>query len=191
MKKTQTIKLALSAIFIALAAGLSQIKVLQMPLGGSITLFSMLPIVMIAYALGINWGLASAFVYSLTQLFFGILFDGVLGWGLTPLSLVGTIFLDYIIPFTALGLVGLASKKGNIALISGTVAVLVIRFLCHLLSGAIIFDIWCEWENVWLYSLCYNGAYMLPELAITVIGAAILFNIPQIKRLLIKITNDD
>lgn len=184
MKKTQIVKLALASIFVALATVLSFIKVYKLPLGGSITLFSMLPIVIIAYALGIKWGLASSFVYSLIQLACGIFFDGVLGWGLTPTALIGTILLDYILPFTALGLVGFVSKKGNLALISGTAVVVVIRFLCHLLSGAIIFDIWCEWDSAWLYSVCYNGSYMLPELIITVIGAAVLFNIPQVKKLI-------
>ena len=182
--KKSIYKLSLSAVFIALATVLSFIKVYQLPLGGSVTLLSMLPIVMLSCMLGLKWGIGSAFVYSLIQLGFGIAIDGVLGWGLSPLSLIGTIFLDYIIPFTVLGLAGFAAKRGTAFICIGTGAVLIARFLCHLLSGAIIFDIWCEWENVWFYSLCYNGSYMLPELVITLVASAVIFNLPQIKKII-------
>lgn len=184
--KKYVYKLTLSAVFVALATALSLIKVYELPLGGSVTLLSMLPIVMISCMLGLKWGFGSAFVYSLIQLGFGITIDGMLGWGLTPLSLVGTIVLDYIIPFTLLGLGGIFAKKGTIGIAFGTALALVARFLCHLLSGVIIFDIWCEWDNVWFYSLCYNGSFMLPELIITTIGAVLIFSTPQVKKLIRK-----
>lgn len=183
MKSKKSIyNLALSAIFIALSSVLSNLKIYNLPLGGSVTFFSMLPIIMLSVMLGTKWGLGAAFCYSLVQLLQGIVVDGLLGWGLTPVALVGTIFLDYIIPFTVLGLAGVSGKKNTAHIVIGTVFVLIFRFLCHLLSGAIIFDIWCEWENVWFYSLCYNGSYMLPELVITVVGAVLIFNLPQIKK---------
>ena len=182
--KKPVYKLTLSAIFIALASALSLIKVYELPLGGSVTLLSMLPIVMLSLMLGTKWGIGSAFVYSLVQLMFGIMLDGVLGWGLTPLSLVGTIFLDYIIAFTVLGVGGIFAKKGTVGIVLGTVIAMVLRFICHFISGVIIFDIWCEWDSVWLYSLCYNGSFMLPELIITTIGAALVFSAPQIKKLI-------
>ncbi len=167
-------RLALCSVMIALATGLSLIKVWQMPLGGSVTLLSMLPIIMLAYFLDIKWALASAFVYSLIQLALGIMTEGVLAWGLTPMSLAGTFFLDYIVPFTLLGFAGVFSKKETTGLCFGTVFVMVARFICHFVSGIIIFDIWCPWKNVWIYSLCYNGAFMLPELIITTIAVFLL-----------------
>lgn len=182
--KKQIRNLTLSAIFVALACALSEIKIYHLPLGGSVTLFSMLPIIMVSEMLGLKWGLGSAFCYSLVQLGHGIAVDGVFSWGLTPAALVGTILLDYILPFTVLGLACLSGKKNTVQIVIGTALVLVIRFLCHLLSGAIIFDIWCEWENVWFYSICYNGSYMLPELVLTVVGAAIVFNLPQVKKVI-------
>lgn len=184
--KKYVYKITLSAVFIALAAALSLVKIYKLPLGGSVTLLSMLPIVLLSCMLGIKWGIGSAFVYSIIQLGFGITIDGLFGWGLTPLSLIGTIVLDYLLPFTLLGLGGLFSKKGTIGIVTGTVLVLFLRFVCHLFSGAIIFDIWCEWENVWFYSLCYNGSYMLPELIITTIGTGVLTATPQIKKMLNK-----
>ncbi|MBR5011661.1 MAG: energy-coupled thiamine transporter ThiT, partial [Clostridia bacterium] len=56
--------------------------------------------------------------------------------------------------------------------------------ICHFITGVFIFDIWCEWDNVWLYSLLYNGGYMLPELVLTTLGAAALFKLPQIKKIM-------
>ena len=188
--KNSVYNLTLSAIFIALSSVLSLIKIYNLPLGGSVTLFSMLPIIMLAVMLGKKWGMLSAFCYALVQLGFGIALDGVLGWGLTPVALVGTIFLDYIVPFTFLGLVSFFPKKNTVQIVISTAFVLFIRFLCHLLSGAIIFDIWCEWENVWFYSFCYNGSYMLPELIMTAFGVALLVKLPQIKKLYKNIENN-
>lgn len=184
--KKYVYKLTLSAVFIALASALSLIKIYNLPLGGSVTLLSMLPVVMLSCMLGLKWGFGAAFVYSLVQLGFGITIDGLFGWGLTSVSLIGTILLDYLLPFTLLGIGGIFAKRGTLGIIIGTVIALIIRFVCHLLSGAIIFDIWCEWENVWLYSLCYNGSYMLPELVITTIGAGLLTSAPQIKKLILN-----
>ena len=181
-KKT-VYKMTLCAVFVALASVLSLVKIYKLPLGGSITLLSMLPIVMLSVFLGFRWGMASAFLYSLIQLGFGIVLDGVLGWGLTPLSLIGTIFLDYIIAFSVLGFAGIFSSKGVKGIVFGTALAMILRFICHFVSGVIIFDIWCEWDSVWIYSICYNGSFMLPELIITAVAAAIIFSLPEIKRL--------
>jgi len=179
-------KMTLCAVFIALATVLSFIKVYQLPLGGAITLLSMLPIIFIAKLLGIKWGLISAFLYSLIQLGQGII-DGLFGWGLSPLALVGTILLDYILAFSILGLVGFVKSNNPLIIAIYSALVLALRFLCHFLSGMIIFDIWCEWDSVWLYSLCYNGSFMLPELVVTSLAIAIIFALPSIKKLQTRI----
>lgn len=192
MSKKPVYKLTLSAVFVALATVLSNIKVVKMPLGGSVTLLSMLPIVMISVMMGLKWGIGSAFVYSLIQLLLGITVDGLLGWGLTPVMLVGTILLDYIIAFTALGIAGIFAKKGYAGICGGVALAIVFRFLSHFLSGFVIFKNLEQFEifgslftnRPVLYSLAYNGLYMLPELVITVVGAAILFKLPQIKKLM-------
>ena len=192
MSKKPVYKLTLSAVFVALATVLSLIKVVKMPLGGSVTLLSMLPIVMISVMMGLKWGIGSAFVYSLIQLFLGITMDGLLGWGLTPVMLVGTILLDYIVAFTVLGIAGIFAKQGYAGICGGVALAIVFRFLSHFLSGFVIFKNLEQFEifgslftnRPVLYSLAYNGLYMLPELIITVIGAAILFKLPQIKKLM-------
>src|SRR5574344_2085066 len=129
--KKPTYRLTVCAVFIALATVLSLIKVWQMPLGGALTLLSMLPIVMLSTMYGLKWGLISSFVYALIQLGLGIAMDGVLGWGLSALSLAGTFLLDYICAFTVLGFAGIFRKAGFKGIIFGTVLVLFMRFLCH------------------------------------------------------------
>ena len=72
----------MSAVMVALSAALSMVKIFEMPLGGSVTLLSMLPVCMLAIMYGCKHGLFCSFVYALSQLLFGI--GAVLGWGLTP-----------------------------------------------------------------------------------------------------------
>lgn len=185
-KNKPVYKLTFSAVMVALASALSLIKLYKLSLGGSVTLLSMLPIVVISISLGLKWGVGSSFVYSLIQLFFGIVMEGLLGWGLTPAYLVGSIFLDYLIPFTVLGFAGAFAKKGYAGTLAGISLVFVLRFISHLFSGAILFGIPEKWadkfNNVWLYSAAYNGSYMLPELVLTLIAAAIIFRLPQVKK---------
>ena len=181
--KNKIYSLTLSAVFIALATVLSFIKVYKLPMGGAITLFSMLPIVMLSFLLGVKKGLVGAFCYSLLQLLFGITMDGLFGWGLTPTALIGTIFLDYIIPFTALGLSAVFGKNNIFKMLCGITLALFLRFVCHFLSGVIIFGVFASGDS-WIYSLTYNGSYMLPKLIITTISDAILFSLPQIKKMM-------
>ena len=181
MEKTKTKILTECGILIALAAVLSLIKVFKLPWGGSITLLSMLPICLISIRQGVKTGLFSSFVYAVIQLVFGILFDGLLGWGLTVGALISCILLDYIIAFTGLGLAGIFADKGMSGVIGGTVLAVFLRFVSHVFSGVFIFasagKLWegFETSNTWLYSIVYNGCYMLPELIFTCIGAAVVY----------------
>lgn len=192
MKKNNTYKLAVCAIMVALGAVLSLVKVWKMPFGGSITLFSMLPCAMVSIAFGLKWGLAASFVEAVIQLAFGITMDGILAWGLTPGSLIGVIALDYLLAYTVIGVAGMFRRKGYIGICIGTAVAVALRFVSHLISGAVIFANFeqfvafgTEWVGrPWFYSLCYNGAYMLPEMIITMIAAAVLFKLPQLKKLL-------
>ena len=191
MKNTKTNVLVEGAIMVALATVLSFLKVVQFPWGGSITILSMLPIVVFALRHGVRKGLTVSFAYSLVQLGQGILLEGLLGWGLTPTALIACIFLDYVGAFSVLCLAGAFGNKRMTAIIGGTVLGLVLRFALHYVSGVAIFHSFGElWEgfstdNTWLYSLLYNGAYMLPEAIFTTAGALILFKTPQMRKLLV------
>ena len=187
MKNTRLRALCTSAILLALSVVLSYLKLDILPYGGSITLFSMLPVALISVKYGIWWGLGSAFCFS----WFQVLQGGVFAWGLTPVMLVCSLLLDYILAYTALGLAGILRKKGYLGILLGIAIACALRFLIHFLSGIIL---WANLEEFmafgqsWinrpvLYSICYNGVYMLPETVLTVGGAAILLKIPEIKKL--------
>jgi thiamine transporter len=182
-QSTKTKRMVLTALLISLATVLSLIKVWKMPLGGSVTLLSMLPIAMLSIEYGIKWGISSALLYSVVQLCLD--FGEVLSWGLTPAILIGTIIFDYILAYTALGISGAFRSKGIKGICSGIFIALLIRFISHFISGTILFSNWCpEGWNTALYSICYNGAYMLPEMIVTMIGASVMFKLPQINKLM-------
>lgn len=188
MQSKRTRILVEGAVMLALATALSYIRIYKLPWGGSITLFSMLPIVLFSIRRGLKAGLAVSFLFSLIQFFQGI-GDGLFGWGLTPFMLIACIFLDYIIAFTVLGLGGLFRKKKTAGWIGGIVIAIALRFVMHFLSGVVIWESFGElWEgfstdSTVLYSLLYNGSYMLPELIITTVVAVILLNIPHVRKL--------
>ena len=176
------------AIMLALSVVLSYIKFFQLPFDGSITLFSMLPVCLIAIKYGWKWGLGTAFCFS----WFQILQGGVFAWGLTPGMLIASLLLDYIVAFTVLGLAGLFRKHGFVGKIAGIVLACFLRFLVHFIAGIVLWANYAEfvafgaeWVNQpVLYSLCYNGVYMLPDTLITVAIALLLLKLPQTKRLL-------
>ena len=191
MKNSKVKILVEAAVMVALATVLSYIRIIKLPLGGSVTMLSMLPIVLFSIKRGVKYGFAAAFVFSLIQFGQGVI-DGIFGWGLTPLSLIACIFIDYIFAFTILGIAGIFREKGMPGYIGGTALALFLRFVCHFASGVVIWHSYGElWngfstENTYLYSLLYNGAYMLPEMIFTIVGAVVLFSVPQTKRVLIE-----
>ena len=189
MKQIKPIRaLCESAVYLALAVVLSYVKFAQLPFDGAITLASMLPICIISIRFGIKWGLGAAFCYSWSQ----ILQGGVFAWGLTPTMLLASLLLDYILAFSVLGLAGIFRQKGIVGKIGGITLACFLRFVVHFLSGIIL---WANFEDFvafgteWvshpvLYSICYNGVYMLPDTVICVAIAVLLFKIPQVQKLL-------
>lgn len=191
MSNSKTRKLVEGAAMVALATVLSYIRVFKLPWGGSITLLSMLPIFVYAIRWGVKDGLLVSFVYALVQFGQGVI-DGLFGWGLTPVMLIACILIDYILAFTVLGLAGIFRSKKTAGYILGVIFATVLRFICHFVSGVVI---WRSYGKLWegfftensvVYSLLYNGAYMLPELVITLVGAIALFTLPQTKKLFLN-----
>ena len=162
------------ALMIALGTILANIKIYELPNGGSITLFSMLPFIMISFRHGVKWGLFTGFVNSLLQMLLG--FYAPPAPGILPL--VGMILLDYVLAFTLLGLAAAIAKPFANKLVGvgvGTAAVCGIRFLCSFLSGVLIWGNLSDGLPAWIYSLTYNGSYMLPETILTPVAAVLLF----------------
>ncbi len=177
----RTLVLTECAIMVALATVLSLVKLWEMPLGGSVTLLSMLPVMLIAMRHGVGVGLGTAFVYSVGQLFLGL--PSLMSWGMTPVMWVGSVVFDYLLAFTLLGLAGLFCKKGVKGAILGVIFACFLRFVSHFISGSIFFAIWSPWDNPVWYSVCYNGAYMGVELLLVIVGAGLLFASREMRKL--------
>lgn len=195
MQNVKTRKLVEGAVMVALATVLSYVRIFKLPWGGSVTLLSMLPIVVYSIRWGIKDGFLVSSVFGFIQLLQGI-GDGLFGWGLTPGMLVACIILDYFGAFAILGIAGFLRKKGNAGAIIGVAVALVSRFIFHFLSGVVIWhsfgDLWegFSTENECVYSLLYNGAYMLPELIFTMIAVVVLLSIPSTKKLLFDVDSN-
>ena len=185
MSKTRI--LTTSAIMVALSVVLAFVsKVIPAPWlqGGSITIASMVPIIVVSLMFGVRWGLISGFVYSLIQMIMGFYPPPTQ----TFLNFAAVVLFDYVIAFGVLGLAGgfykLFGEKLWAIPVSGAV-VATLRFICHIISGVLIWGVYREeGQSVLGYSLAYNGGYMIPEIIITtvVLAALAVFIDKQIKK---------
>ena len=158
------------ALMVALAQILGYLKLAEAPNGGSIT-FAMFPIILFAVRWGLRPGLMAGFLFGLLQL----IFDGAYAWGWQSM------LLDYLVAFTPLGLAGLFRGK-SWGLFVGTLAGCLARFAIHYISGVTVYKILAPTEFLnWtfsspaLYSLVYNGSYMLPNTIITLLISVVLY----------------
>jgi thiamine transporter len=190
MQNQKNVKILVEcAVMVALSAVLSLVKI-PWPFGGSVTMFSMVPIIIIGLRHGPVWGFATAFVYSLIQFMFDI--SHLAGWGAaSPKAMIICALFDYIIAFTVLGAAGffkspidktpLRSKKIIFASIA-VVLVCILRYISHVIVGAVIWyeiarggegEYYVELAHkvgAWIYSIIYNLQYMLPETIITLVA---------------------
>lgn len=181
-----------------------------LPFGGQLTLMSMLPIVLVSYRHGVKWGLTTGLCYGLVQMALGAgtvtaaFQPGYFGDGAMLGRALLMCLMDYCLAYTALGLGGCFRKvfrKKGAALACGTVAALAARYLTHILSGYILFSGWAAWFFTqdgfpawgaalvdalspqmlgWVYSIVYNGMYMVPETILTVAAALLVTRLPGV-----------
>ena len=150
----KTKKLIISALFLALATILSLLKLFELPFGGTITIASMVPIVVISYIYGVKWGLFSAFIYSLLQLVCG-LGSGIVSKMFLPgedqmllWQAILICVLDYVFANLALGFGGILKgkfKSQTLEIISGSIIATALCYLMHTASGFIFYSSWAEW----------------------------------------------
>ncbi len=186
---------------------LSKTFIPEMTFGGQLTIVSMLPVVLISYRHGVKWGFVAAFAYALIEMVIGMrtisaafLPNSQDYMGAKAILMV---LLDYLVAYTLLGLGGIFRNRiqnPGISLMCGSLAALGARYLSHILSGFILYTSWAEWFftqdgfPAWgaqlvaslepttlglVYSIVYNGLYMLPEMIFTAI-ASVLISRPQI-----------
>ncbi|MDR1805989.1 MAG: energy-coupled thiamine transporter ThiT [Clostridium sp.] len=196
MKQKNIQALVESAVLIALSVVLSMVALFKMPMGGTVSAFSMVPLVLISLRWGMPWGLGAGLTYGIVQAIMGLEnFSYVTG---IP-ALIGVALLDYLVAFSVYGLAAgiakpfITEKKlrraagqydgkefsldiyrvpnkpfgyGLAAFVCG-----VLQFGCSFLSGIIIWGAYAPEDTpVWLYSLTYNGSFALPNAVLTVIG---------------------
>ncbi len=201
-KNSNILKLTESAIMLGLSLILTRIPIFEFFFGGSVTLFGQLPVILISYRHGLKWGLGTGFAMGLMQALMGL--NNLSYVARTFFSIAVFFLADYLLAFGALGLGGMfkkSIKNQAVALTAGTVVASVIRYACHVVSGIAIWSSYAEetglvrgamkilnpifgnfafWTNssdkilVVVYSLTYNGAYMLFETIITIVGAVAL-----------------
>ncbi len=200
-KSRRTIlRLTESAIMLALAVVLGLFKPIQLPYGGGVTLFSMLPIILVSYRYGNGWGTLISLAYGVIKLLMGL--DNAAWIAKTFSAWAIFILFDYILAFGVLGLGGMfrkVIKRQTLSLALGGAVVGLLRLACHFVSGA---TIWATYAADSLdafrgygfdriitlllgtdpspgriaaaYSFIYNASYMIPEIIITVIGCVII-----------------
>ena len=125
------------ALMIAIGTVLSNIKFFTMPNGGSITLLSMLPFVLVSFRHGAKWGLFTGFVNACLQMIMGFYPPPAS----TFLYFLGEVLLDYVLAFMALGLAELFArpfKNRTVGVAVGTFAAGFLRFMCSFLSGVLV-----------------------------------------------------
>lgn len=173
-KKTvlTTKQLVYSAVAIALAMVCSMIKLFEMPMGGSVTMLSMLFIVLIAYWYGSYAGLMTAVAYGLVQFVMEPIF-----------YTIPQMLLDYPLAFGALGLAGFFSNK-KWGLQIGYVVGVLGRFVFATISGVVFFGSYApEGMSPLVYSVGYQASYLLPEAIVTLI----IITIPPVAKALTKV----
>ncbi len=173
MQNSKTKIMVEGAIMIALATVLSYIKVFEAPMGGSVTAFSQVPIVIYGYRHGFKWGAFVGVVHGILQMLLQGLGNFAYVKGVMAYFIL--IFLDYVIAFAVLGIGGSLFrnlKQPTIGIAFGAFVASLLRFACHFTSGVTIWGEYADgWKSVWIYSLGYNGFYMLFECIITIVGA--------------------
>lgn len=181
------------AIMLALATVLNILKIYTLPNGGSVTIGSMVPILLMALLYGPEVGLVTGFLFGIISL----VLDPYI---LNPIQ----VLFDYPLAFMALGLAGYIKKSiyiekllckltkaspssRKIATLQNILAALVGilgRFICACISGVVFFSSYAGNMNPYLYSIIYNGSYLGLDAIICVV-ILILLPFNQIKKAII------
>lgn len=153
--------LAEGTIAVALAFVLGQIKIFRLPYGGSVTAGRMVPLLWFALRHGLRSGIEAGAVYGMVDLALG-------GYVVHPIQ----VLLDYPVAFGCLGFAGAFRRKYPLI---GVLVGVAGRFVSHFISGVVYFGSYApEGMDPVIYSALYNGMYILPELAISLIMISIL-----------------
>lgn len=161
-----------SAIMVALALALSYIEIKLWANGGSIDLV-MIPIFVLSFRRGAGWGMGAGLAFGVLKCLMG---EGLAyGWQ--------AMILDYAVAYMVVGLCGIwKNPKSLKSIVAGVTLGSGARLLVHFISGIVI---WGEWmpesfmgmnmSNIWVYSILYNGSYMLVCYALALVVLLLVF----------------
>ena len=166
-KKIGVTQIAFTAMAIALATVFSFLKIIDMPMGGSVTLMSMFLVTLVAYWYGPTAGILGGIVYGLLQM------------AIDPYIVsIPQLLIDYIFAFGALGIAGFFRNRKN-GIIWGYVFGILGRFFFSTLSGIVFFGMYAPESfsmfgrdiplNAYTYSILYNGGYIFTEGILTIV----------------------
>lgn len=151
--------LIFASLCLALSFILSYIKLFSLPLGGSITLVSALPLILFGYIFGAKYSFIVCFAYGLLQVIQG-------AYILNAWQLI----LDYFVAFTVLGIAGCFRKN----IFIGTAAAYSLRYCAHTAAAFLWYSDYApEGIGGTAYCLLYNLAFLLPEMILCLIVLAI------------------
>ncbi len=154
-----TLSIALSSLKIPIGVGFGGF-------GGSVDLV-MVPIILCAARWGLGWGLGCGLVVGTLKFPGGV----AINWE--------SMLLDYSLAYMAVGLSGVLKRKPSLLWLGALIGCLG-RFFIHFLSGITVYADYAEdifglsAPSAALYSLLYNGSYMLPNTILAVIISPIL-----------------
>ena len=193
-KGFDTRAITFAAISIALSFALSYIRILHMPMGGSITFASMLPLMLYSYMFGCKKGLIAGIVYGFLQ----AIQDP---WLLHPAQFA----LDYLVAFMAMALTGclrnVASLKGKMRtqFTLGAIIAGVMRYISHYFSGVFAFGTFgadyaeeygiSALANPYFYSFVYQSMYVIPEIVIVIVVGVILLSSANFRKQVLRYGN--
>lgn len=167
-------KIAFCSMCLALATVTSMIKVFELPLGGSVTLCSMLFAMLPAWVYGLPTGLLCGLIYGILQFVLG-------PYVMTPLQ----VLFDYVFAFMVLGFAGLFSRQ-RYGLVIGYIVAVIGRWIMATIAGLIWVSlgatIWDGWAPL-PYSMAYNGSYIGLEAIVTLV----IISVPAVSKALLRI----
>lgn len=163
-------KICISSFIVALSFILSKIQIIQLPFGGSVTLFVMLIISLPGYIFGLYYGFMVAVAFSILKCIFA-------GYAIN----LASILFDYFLSYVVFGITGFAHKKKLPKFVLLYLIAVFLRFIFACISGIVFFSEYCpEGMNLYVYVITYNGSYIFLE---AIISLVVLY-IPLIKNLL-------
>ena len=174
-------RLTWTSLLISMSLILSRIEIsVFFPTGGSVTLFSVVPLIMLSFKYGYKWGVVSGGTFGLIHL----LTTNLKFQGLNIFSIVCSVILDYILSYAVIGLASIFKfenqkkfkdvkkiKNTKKSLVFGTIFSFFLKFLIHLISGLIVFcPVLKSFLKTILYDIIYNMSYIIPEMLLALCG---------------------